>query len=118
MSNEHAADPGHMQNPAIYGHYQAHVDAQNDFHLRMQHKAADIPPMPGDVNVKNGLGVREILALGAIAVPGIGVAALGGALLWDMFGPGDAVTPPAVEPPPAVDTDADTHGTIRFVDPR
>ena len=119
-------DPHTFVSPDNFGNWQANADAQADFHLRAQHKFLDIPEDDmGDINVRNGIGFKELLALGAVVgVPtgGLGLAALGGVLLWSHLQhesePSAAAPPPPAASEPHAHEDRDTQYRLRFVDPK
>lgn len=102
----------------LYGRYQRQEDDDRKFNkfkkmfgLRMAYKSADLPldeddPMNVQTHTQNGLGWKELLAIGAIAI--------GGFYVWLARQPVIVKHP---EQPTFIDTDTDTTYGIRPAKP-
>jgi hypothetical protein len=104
---ENIAIPKNPYEPA-WARWARRVDWKDALHKKAAHKSLDIPDDMGDINApktmvsNNGLGFRELLAIGALG--------LGGFYMLGDRGQEPSAQP--VPPPAAVDTDTDTSTEI------
>ncbi len=88
----------------LYGKFQQVLDWQDKLCRKASHKALDIPTDDMDLNVKNGLGWKELAVVGAMVLGAIGVT--------------NYFTVPQQGPPtpPAAVSPVDSEYEVRFYD--
>ena len=104
---------GEIDKKFLYGKFESGQEWQNTLNRKAAHKALDIPEdMPITVH-KNGLGWKELLAIGAMGMLGLGTGVGGlagvGGLMYLLNKPAAAPAAAANPPPISTDTDTDTQ---------
>ena len=106
MSN--SPPPSDIDKEEHYGEFLKRERWQDKLYQKLAHKSLDIPDDDMNLNVKTGMGWKELLAIGTVCCGGAGLASY----LTGRDHVPPTVQPPAIERPAFIDTD--TKPKLRF----